>query len=193
MKHFVIGKPRRRRKTRTPAEMKAALDPKAIAASQPHRRAVAPEFRHDARAECALGVLVLNGRISDLQYRAGVALRDCVARYFAITGVPRHDRGATPLDGTRSKTGVMLDSTAQARKALYNRVYDDLINGAGIRNARAVTHLCVYDEPPSFEQLDGVGIALTRACAGRFIWGENNYAMRLGMGLRTSIIYTDQS
>src|SRR5260370_15316092 len=44
-----------------------AIDPKAVAKSQPHRRGVPVALAHDPKAECMMGRLCLNGDISETQ------------------------------------------------------------------------------------------------------------------------------
>lgn len=152
------GRPRKPKKINSDK----VVNVNAVAQLMPHRREVPPALRHDQRAECVLGRLMLTKHISDEQYRAGVLLRDCVRRYHAVFNVPRHNRGAMPLDGLRSGGGApMQDEAAMRFKEAHRRVYDALIDAVGVRGAQCVTHVAVYDQPQTMQDITLLRKALT--------------------------------
>jgi len=157
---FVVERRGRPRKSPL-APAARAPDVRAIAAAMPHRRAVhVAALRHDARAETQLGILALNGEISDDMYRAGVLLRDCVRRFHAATGIPAHDRGALPLDGARSGAPREMSEAAVARaKDQHARITRLVIETVGVGGAQQVMHLVVFDVPPQ-----KAAIGLHRKC-----------------------------
>jgi len=152
------GRPRKANRT----VVDRPLDVAAIAQAMPHRRAVRrPELRRDARAETQLGRMLLNGAISELQYDAGVRLRDIVRRWHSVYDMPRFDRGAMPLDGTRKSIQRIIDAERQQRLTrTYLDVWAALIDSVGIGGAHLVVKLCVYDEAPAIAALDVYRLAL---------------------------------
>lgn len=142
--------------------MEKALDVGAIARAMPHRRAVrAPELRRDARAETHLGRLRLNGNIAEHEYEAGVKLRDVVRRWHSACGMPRHDRGAPPLDGSMRGAMSLIDAERTHRVTrAYLDAWAALCNRVGPSGAQLAINLCVYDESSNLSVLDVYRMAL---------------------------------
>ena len=63
--------------------------PAEIAASMPHRMAIAIEKRHDPMGECPIGRMCLAGFITADQYDAAHKFRTTVAKYRAVIDSPR--------------------------------------------------------------------------------------------------------
>ena len=63
--------------------------PAEIAASMPHRMAIAIEKRHDPMGECPIGRMCLAGFITADQYDAAQKFRTTVAKYRAVIDSPR--------------------------------------------------------------------------------------------------------
>ena len=94
---FTVGRKRRQTKRQPdgrthPSERSEKLNRNALAQLMPHRRLVPAAVADDARAECIMGRLRLNGWLTEAQYDAGVKYRECVGRYLGvIINGPRGD------------------------------------------------------------------------------------------------------
>jgi hypothetical protein len=124
-----------------------AIDPKAVAKSQPHRRGVPAALAHDPKAECMMGRLCLNGFISETQYEAGVKYRTAVMRYRSAIEAPRaNEASMTGVLAGPSGGGAPISERKQIEvRNSYMRAFE-AIEQAGA--ARDVAHCAVFDRPP---------------------------------------------
>lgn len=124
-----------------------AIDPKAVARRQPHRRGVPAALAHDPKAECMMGRLCLNGDISETQYEAGVKYRTAVMRYRSVIEAPRASEASmTGALAGPSGGGAPISERKQIElRNGYMRAFE-AIEQAGA--ARDVAHCAVFDRPP---------------------------------------------
>ena len=124
-----------------------ALDPKAVAKSQPHRRGVPAALAHDPKAECMMGRLCLNGDISQTQYEAGVKYRTAVLRYRSVIEAPRASEAsmAGVLAGPAGGGAPISERRQIELRNGYMRAFE-AIEQAGA--ARDVAHCAVFDRGP---------------------------------------------
>jgi hypothetical protein len=117
-----------------------------IAFRQPHRQAAPESLRHDERATWPFGILNLTGKVSDVQYQAGVNYGGDVRRYRA------HYLADVPDPSPKSIAGYMQPSSGGGGnvdiadiKAKYNGAVEAVM-GAGQRAAKAVARMAVFGE-----------------------------------------------
>ena len=122
------------------------LDPKLVAAGQPHRQGIPLNVIHDPAGETNFGKLMLLKQISQVQYQAGLNWRDIVGRYRAIVGVPRHDpvSMAGVIVGPWGGGGELSQDVIDRRRGEYEEAYCALAK-SGNRPTRAVNHWAIYD------------------------------------------------
>jgi hypothetical protein len=138
------------------------IEARIIAFQQPHRQGAPQEKRHDPKATWPLGILNLDGTISDVQYQAGVEYGGTVRRYRAhfLADVP--DPSPSSIAGFmqpgRGGGKAMDPGAARELKHAYDAAFERLME-AGQRSARAVARMAVFGEPcpVEFKQLrDGL-------------------------------------
>jgi hypothetical protein len=124
-----------------------AIDPKAVARRQPHRRGVPVALAHDPKAECVMGRLCLNGLISETQYEAGVKYRTAVMRYRSAIEAPRASEAsmAGALAGPPGGGAPISDERQIQVRNSYMRAFE-AVEQAGA--ARDVAHCAVFDREP---------------------------------------------
>lgn len=126
------------------------VEARVIAFKQPHRQGAPESKRHDPKAAWPLGILNLNGTISDVQYQAGVLYGGTVQRYRAhyLADVP--DPSPSSIAGFmqpgRSGGRAMDPADARNLKHAYDAAFEQLME-AGQRAARAVARMAVFGEP----------------------------------------------
>ena len=146
---IMVGRKRKigRREPNGRVQRVKAIDPKAVAKRQPHRRGVPAALAHDPKAECMMGRLCLNGLISETQYEAGVKYRTAVLRYRSAIEAPRASE--TSMAGViagPSGGGTPISERRQIEiRNDYMRAFE-AIEEAGA--ARDVAHCAVFDRPP---------------------------------------------
>lgn len=128
---------------------------KVIAISQPHRRAIPAELRHDAKAENALGRLELGGKISRKQYEAGKWYAGVVRRYRQVIMAPNPTPGSIAGAQIVGAGGPMHidDDEVERRTSIYNSAVEFLFEKKGQRVAKAVAHVAVNDREADRECL----------------------------------------
>lgn len=108
-------------------------DPKIISLTQPHRRGVPADKRHDQRAENPFGRLNLINAVTDAEYDAGIKYRDICLRYRAIISSPNPHPTVVCLDGRRYGSGAELTAAQiKTRRDEYMRAFE-AIEGYGPR------------------------------------------------------------
>jgi hypothetical protein len=124
-----------------------AIDPKAVAKSQPHRRGVPAALAHDPKAECMMGRLCLNGDISQTQYEAGVKYRTAVMRYRSVIEAPRASEAsmAGVLAGPTSGGAPISERRQIELRNGYMRAFEAIEQ---VGAARDVAHCAVFDRGP---------------------------------------------
>ena len=128
----------------TPANPRG-IDPKVIAARQPHRQGVPLSVVHDAAAESNFGKLMLNRHITAAQYQAGLDWQGIVHRYRAVISSPRSEVSmAGVIVGPWGGSGDLDPVDAVDRKYQYDMAFEAL-SLAGNRATRAVNHWAVWD------------------------------------------------
>ena len=121
------------------------IDPKVIAARQPHRQGVPLSVVHDAAAESNFGKLWLNRHISAAQYQAGLDWQGIVRRYRAVISSPRGEVSMSGvIVGPWGGSGDLAPDEALERKEKYDAAFEAL-SSAGNRATRAVNHWAVWD------------------------------------------------
>lgn len=123
------------------------VDPKLIAARQPHRQGIPLEDVHDPAAETNFGRLMLLKHISRDQWQAGVTWRGIVLRYHAVISAPRSDALSMSgvIVGPWGGSGELSADAIQKRRQEYDEAFCAL-SQAGNRPQRAVNHWAVYDK-----------------------------------------------
>lgn len=123
------------------------IDPRAIAALQPHRRSVPREVMHDPKAESVMGRLRLNGWITEIEYQAGVKYREIVMRYRVVIDAPRASEASMSgvIVGPWGGNYELDENEVERRRANYNAAYEWLESTAGNAAARAVAHCAVHE------------------------------------------------
>ena len=124
-----------------------AIDPKAVAKRQPHRRGVPAALAHDPKAECMMGRLCLNGDISETQYEAGVKYRTAVLRYRSVIEAPRASEASmTGKLAGPSGGGTPISERRQIDlRNSYMRAFEAIEQ---VGAARDVAHCAVFDRAP---------------------------------------------
>jgi hypothetical protein len=151
-----------------------AVDYRALAAQQPHRRILPEAQRLDQRAGTALGTLFLTGRISEQACEAGERYSVICGRYRAVIMAPR---GQAPsgrgylcgAETTCREDGATCE--CRRRKERYDAAFEAL-SRAGQRAAVAVARVAVQGETCPIGML------------GPLQWGLAVLAEHFGLGAR---------
>jgi hypothetical protein len=122
------------------------IDPKLVAASQPHRQGIPLSVIHDPAAETNFGRLMLLKHISPIEYQAGVNWRGIVGRYRAIIGVPSQNPASMSgvIVGPWGGGDELTPEQIGRRRDEYHDAYNAL-SKSGNRQTRAVNHWAIYD------------------------------------------------
>jgi hypothetical protein len=127
---IMVGRKRKqgKRERNGRVQRERTIDPRAIAASMPHRAWLPSDKRHDQKAENPFGSLHLIGAITDQQYDAGIKYRDDVKRYRAVIDSPSHSPRALSLDGIAAgPPGYRIsDDEAIRRRNAYARAFESV-------------------------------------------------------------------
>jgi hypothetical protein len=130
------------------------LEARIIAFRQPHRQSVPENVRHDPRAETLFGRMMLEGKISEVQYNAGVRYRKAVRRYRAhfIPEFPNPEPGSIGgyMQPTPPSRREPLDDKEERR--IFDAredAYIAILDAGGQRACKAVARVAVWDEQPA--------------------------------------------
>jgi hypothetical protein len=154
MAKFMVGRKRRQGIKRQPdgrthpdSRADRGIDPKVIAARQPHRQGIPIDVVHDPAAESNFGKLFLQKHISQVQYQAGLNWRMIVQRYRAVISAPRPDAVSMSgvIVGPWGGSGEIDKAEALDRRKKYNEAFEALHSGAGHRGCVAVNHWAIGD------------------------------------------------
>ncbi len=126
---------------------KEIMDARVIAFQQPHRQEAPEAKRHDPKATWPLGILNLNGAISDIQYQAGVLYGGTVRRYRAHFLADVLDPSPSSIAGfMQPSTGggkPMDPDEARKLKIAYDAAFESFPTQ---RSARVVARMAVFGE-----------------------------------------------
>ncbi len=150
------GKKRRKRgsgaKTATGRDRRVAVDYRALAAGQPHRRSLPAELRLSERAGTVLGSLNLLKRISDDLYEAGRRYGVLVAAYRSVIGTP-HGISGNGRGYPCSGAPICENCICRERTDRYMRAYE-AISDAGRPAHMAINRVVLDDEIIPADQLE---------------------------------------
>lgn len=123
------------------------LEARVIAFRQPHRQEAPEGKRHDPKATWPLGILNLNGAISDIQYQAGVMYGGTVQRYRAhyLADVPDPSPSSIAgfMEPKRGGGEPMNPDDARKLKHAYDAAFAAFPTQ---RSARVVARMAVFGE-----------------------------------------------
>lgn len=123
------------------------FDQNLVARAMPHRQSVPASLAHDPKAECVLGRLCLNGKISETQYDAGVKYREAVMRYRSVISAPRGEVSMSGvIVGPWGGGSLMTDSRAVEIRDKYMEAFNALEKHPDGRCARDVSNCVVRDQ-----------------------------------------------
>lgn len=123
------------------------FDVKSAAMAMPHRQGVPASLAHDPKAECVLGRLCLNNKISEIQYEAGVKYRTAVMRYRSVIHAPRGEISmAGVIVGPWGGGHGMTEERAVEIREDYLNAFNVLERNPDGRCARDVAACIVRDQ-----------------------------------------------
>lgn len=161
---IMVGRPRKSGRREPNGRIQRAYqNPKAQAASQPHRVGVAREYREWPEAGSEFGRMMLRKIITPAQYEAGILFAGLSVAFCAVYDVPSPHPHAMDL----TRVGVSLGREMAPEKAIeikkrYNRAFD-ACGEAGRKAQMAVKNCAVLDRKvDSFEMRDGLRAGLDR-------------------------------
>jgi hypothetical protein len=136
------------RRNRSGDLARPAVNYRALAAQQPHRRILPEAQRLDHRAGTALGTLFLTGRISEQACEAGERYAVICGQYRAAILAPRDQAPSGKGYICGAETTCQEEGAAcecRRRKARYDAAFEAL-SRAGQRAAVAVSRVAVHGE-----------------------------------------------
>jgi hypothetical protein len=141
------AKPGKRYPSGDIVQQREVMEARVIAFRQPHRQEAPESKRDDPKATWPLGILNLIGRVTDVQYQAGVYYGGDVRRYRA------HYLADVPDPSPSSIAGFMQPSHSGGRGEIdvadIKKKYESAVEavmGAGQRAAKAVARMAVFGE-----------------------------------------------
>jgi len=150
------------RKRKYPRNIAPAVNYRAMAALQPHRRGLPEAHRLDQKAATRLGCLCLVGMITEAQYLAGLDYAHATGQYLSTVEAPRS------LSGSGGGYDCKPDSCPAGSCECLRRVvrYDELycvLAKAGRRPLIEVNRVAVHNQRSSELEVLRIGLnALAR-------------------------------
>lgn len=147
---IMVGRPRKiGKRERNGRIARTYENPRAQIAAQPHRLAVAPQYREWPEAESEFGRMMLRGVITPAQFEAGSRYAQLAASYRAVWDMPPLTPRAVDLThhGVAVSQG-MASEQARAIKRRYDEAFEACAE-AGNRAQRAVKDHAVFDRKVS--------------------------------------------
>jgi hypothetical protein len=125
------------------------MEARVIAFKQPHRQEAPENKRHDPKATWPLGILNLNGAVSDIQYQAAVMYGGTVRRYRAhyLADVPDPSPSSIAgfMEPKRGGGAPMNPDDARKLKVAYDEAIGALLD-VSQRAAKVVARMAVFGE-----------------------------------------------
>lgn len=143
---IMVGRPRKAGRRKPSGRLaQTYVNPKAQAASQPHRRGVVRRFREWPEAGSEFGRSMIRGAITPAQYAAGMRYAELVVAFCAVYDVPSPHPHSIDLTRVGASQGrEMPPDVAEKIKADYNAAFV-ACRGAGNRAQRIVKDCAVLD------------------------------------------------
>lgn len=143
----MVGRPRKIGRREPNGRLaRTYVNPKRQVAEQPHRLAVASEYREWPEAESEFGRLMLKRQITPAQYEAGKAYAELAAQYrAALQAPPIHPIGLDLSRVGKGSSGGMPDDTARTIKRRYDGAFE-ACGKAGNKAQRAVKDHAVFEK-----------------------------------------------
>ena len=131
-----------------------AINYRALAAIQPHRKWLPEAARLDQRADTILGGLFLTKRISEALYLAGEVYAQRVGAYRTTINGPRSLAGSGKgYDCAPSGCRIEPDSCECARRRRDYEELFDILSQSGRKSVMVVNKVAVHNQPCMGEEL----------------------------------------